>query len=443
MSSQTFDDATPLSHEDELVAWMAAGGRPPERWVCGTEHEKLGWWPDLARHPTWEGPRGIGALLEALARDAGWAPTYEGADIIALKRDRATITLEPGGQLELSGAPLRTLAELVRETDAHFEELRRFSAPLGLEWYGLGMAPTARAEDMPRMPKARYGIMRQYLPTVGTTGLDMMHLTCTVQANLDYADADDAMRKFRVALMLQPLVVALWAASTVRHGHLVPERSFRMRIWDDVDRARCVLPDALLKRDATLSDYVTWALDAPMFFIHRDAGYIRCDGLPFRRFMAEGFGGHRPNMGDFALHLSTLFPDVRLKQHLEVRAADMGDRDHILALSALHVGALYDAQTLDALFELFADVGPDAWRSVRDQVVVDGLSATLAGRSLADWWARVLPLVEGGLGRWEPGATPLLDVLSRDLSAGECPADRMRRAWNGDVGAFLAPYRVC
>jgi len=443
MSSQTFDDSTPLTHAEGLVEWMGAGGRPPERWVCGTEHEKLGWWPDLATHPTWEGPRGIGALLEALARDAGWSPTYEGSDIIALRRGKATITLEPGGQLELSGAPLRTLAEMVAETDAHFDEIRRFSAPLGIEWLGLGMAPTATAAEMPRMPKARYGIMRQYLPTVGTHGLDMMHLTCTVQANLDYASAEDAMRKFRVALMLQPMVVSLWAASTIRHGQPVAERSFRARIWEDVDRARCILPDALLRRDSSLADYVAWALDVPMFFIHRDDAYIRCDGLPFRRFMVEGFAGHRPNMGDFALHLSTLFPDVRLKQHLEVRGADMGDRDHVFALSALHVGALYDEATLEALFECFADVSPAAWREAKHRVCVEGLDTLLAGEPMGRWWDRVLPLIQSGLERWEPGAGPLLDVVVRDLEARECPADRMRRAWTGDVRAFLASMRLC
>jgi glutamate--cysteine ligase len=243
--------------------------------------------------------------------------------------------------------------------------------------------------------------------------------------------------------MLQPMVVSLWAASTIRHGQPVAERSFRARIWEDVDRARCILPDALLRRDSSLADYVAWALDVPMFFIHRDDAYIRCDGLPFRRFMVEGFAGHRPNMGDFALHLSTLFPDVRLKQHLEVRGADMGDRDHVFALSALHVGALYDEATLEALFECFADVSPAAWREAKHRVCVEGLDTLLAGEPMGRWWDRVLPLIQSGLERWEPGAGPLLDVVVRDLEARECPADRMRRAWTGDVRAFLASMRLC
>lgn len=443
MSSQTFVDATPVDSVDELVDWMRLGGRPRERWVVGSEHEKLGWWPDLGRAPTWEGPRGIGALLGALEREAGYRATREGEDIIALSRDGATITLEPGGQLELSGAPLRTLTAAEAELDAHLAEIARFSAPLGLTWSGLGIAPGMTPAESPRMPKARYGIMRDYLPRQGKLGLHMMHLTCTVQANLDFDTEADAMRKFRVALMFQPLIIALYANSTVVEGRVVPERSFRSAIWDDTDRARCVLPDALLGVGATLGDYVAWALDVPMFFIHRGDTYRPCEGLPFRRFLADGHEGERANIGDFALHLSTLFPDVRLKRHLEVRAADMGDRAHVLALPAVHKALLYDDEALDFAWRRFALIDAAAWRRARLEVETAGLGARLGDRTMAAWWAELMPVLQHALERLEPGATHLLDVLAQDLAAGECPADRVRRSFTGDVGALMAATRIC
>ncbi len=443
MSSQTFVDSTPIETTDELVDWMRLGARPRERWAIGSEHEKLGWWPDLAAQPTWEGPRGIGALLESLARDAGFHATREGADIIALARRDTTITLEPGGQLELSGAPLRTLAETERELDEHLDEVRRFSAPLGIEWSGLGISPTSTVETCPRMPKARYGIMRSYLPTRGSMGLKMMQLTCTVQANLDFEDEADAMHKFRVALMLQPLIVALYANSTVVGGEIVTERSFRARIWDDTDNDRCVLPDVLLGTSPTLRDYVEWALDVPMFFIHREGQWIHTPGLKFRTFLRDGWNGERANVGDFALHLSTLFPDVRLKRHLEVRAADMGDRGHVLALPAVHKGLLYDDTSMHAALAAFADVTPADWRLARVEVETAGLAARMGGRSMAEWWGLLLPLAAEGLGRTEPGSDRYLAPLFADLAAGTCPADRVRALWTGDAGALLAATRLC
>ncbi|MCK6575578.1 glutamate-cysteine ligase family protein [Myxococcota bacterium] len=443
MSSQTFVDETPVETVDELVDWMRLGGRPRERWVVGTEHEKLGFWPDLGRAPTWEGPRGIGALFETLAREAGYHAAREGDDIIALSRGGATITLEPGGQLELSGAPLKRLVETEAELDAHFAEIRRFSAPLGIEWSGLGIAPGMTPEQAPKMPKRRYAIMRSYLPTRGKLGLHMMHLTCTVQANLDFDTEHDAMRKFRAALMLQPLIIALFANSTVVEGRVVPERSFRSAIWDDTDRVRCELPDALLRPEATLRDYVEWALDVPMFFIHRGDEYVPCFGLPFRRFLTEGFQGERANVGDFALHLSTLFPDVRLKRHLEVRAADMGDRAHVLALPAVHKGLLYDDDALGEAWEMFREIKPEAWRAARLDVERGGLAARLGHRTSAEWWRILLPRLRAGLERCEPGTGRMLDCLAENLDRGECPADEVRRTFTGDVGALMARTRLC
>ncbi len=442
MSSQTPTDHTEITSLDQLTSWMEAGAKPAERWVVGTEHEKIGWWPD-GRYPTYEGDNGIGALFERLAAEAGWVATREGSDIIALARGRATLTLEPGGQLELSGAPLRTLAETAAELDAHFAEIRAYSEPLGLSWSNLGVAPRGAPADMPKMPKARYGVMRRYLATRGDLALHMMHLSSTVQANFDFADGRDAMRKLRASLMLQPLVYALFANSTVMGGELLPQRSMRAEIWLRTDPDRCRFPDRFLERGASLEDYVNWALDVPMFFVHRDDLYIDCAGLPFRQFLDEGLRVWRPTVGDFALHLSTLFPDARLKQHLEVRAGDMGDRAHILALPALHVGLLYDSAAFSDLLALFDGTTPAEWWAAREAVAVEGLGTRMGNRTLHELGHEVLALATAGLDRWEPDAAPMLDPLRQTLETGETQADRIRATWDGDALALLRATRVC
>ncbi len=439
MSSQTHDDATRLEDTEQLVEYMLARAKPSSEWVIGTEHEKIGWWPERGAYPTWEDPKGISALLEALEREAGWTGAREGKDIIALSRDGASITLEPGGQLELSGAPLRSLLETEAELDAHLAEIRRFSAPLGIEWSGLGLAPIGGPADMPRMPKGRYGIMRRYLPTRGSLALHMMHQTCTVQANFDYADEADAMEKLRASLLVQPIVTALFANSTVVEGQLVAERSFRARIWEDTDDDRYVFSPRLLEAGATLCDYIEWALDVPMFFTWEGDAYVDRSGLPFRKYMQRG----EATVGDFALHLSTLFPDARLKQHLEVRGADMGDRAHVLALPALHTGLLYDASARGALLRLLGDLDAEGWWALRRAVPVQGLRAEALGASVQELGVEVARIAREGLSRWEPEALPLLDVLDVDLAEGQAPADRTRTWWSGAPTELLGATRIC
>lgn len=443
MSSLLADDSTPLVDPAQAVAYMASGGKPRDRWVIGTEHEKIGWWPDRGAYPTWDDPRGISALLEALAAHAGWAPTREGGDIIALARGKATITLEPGGQLELSGAPLRTLAETAAELDAHFEEVAAYSAPLGITWSGIGLAPAGGPDAMPRMPKARYDIMRRYLPTRGALAARMMHQTCTVQANYDFADEADAFRKLRLSLYAQPLVMAAWANSPIVEGRPVVERTFRGRIWEATDDDRYRYPARFLEPDCGFRDYVEWAFDVPMFFIRRDGKSLDCAGLRFRDFVAEGWEGHRANLGDFIVHLSTLFPDARLKTHLEVRGADMGDRAHTLALPAFHAGLLYDDAALEAGLKLFDGVSHAALMACRRAVPIAGLAAELGDRPLTWWAAALTDIARDGLSRWEPEAVPLLDPVAADIAAGTCPADRLRAIFTGDVGRLLAATRIC
>ena len=442
MSSLTPIDDRALVSVDQCVDYIAAGAKPADRWVIGTEHEKVGYWPARRAYPTYEGPDGIGALLEALAAEAGWEAIREGADIVALARDGATITLEPGGQLELSGAPLRRLTDGVAELDAHLAEVRAFSARFGLEWSGLGIAPQGTPADMPRMPKGRYRIMRAYLPSRGALAMHMMHQTCTVQANCDFGDEEDAMRKLRVSLWMSPFVLAMFANSTIVDGRQIPERSFRGEIWLHTDPDRYVFPRRLLDADAGFADYVEWALDVPMFFLHRGGRYLDYTGASFRGFMAGGLDGHRATVGDFGLHLSTLFPDARLKTHLEVRAADMGSRDYVLALPALHTGALYDADALRAIERLFTAFDYDDWWALRRAVPVLGLDAKLGGVALREIAPDVLRLARAGLTRWEPEAASLLDVLDADLASGLVPADRTRARFDGDVARLLRETRI-
>ncbi len=437
MSSQTPTDETLVEHTGQLVDYMLEGAKPRERWVIGTEHEKVGW---RAGHgyPTYDGAHGIGTLLETLACENGWEAVREGEAIIALTRDNASITLEPGGQLELSGAPLATLAETRDETVAHLQEIRAVSGPHGITWSGLGMAPVGTPADMPRMPKARYGVMRRYLPTRGDLALHMMHQTCTVQANFDFADEDGAMRKLRASLLVQPLVTALFASSPVVNGVVVPERSYRAEVWLHTDDDRFVFPRTIFEPGARLSDYVEWALDVPLFFIHRDGAYIDCAGLPFRRFLEDGHRGTRATVGDFELHLSTLFPDARLKKHLEVRGADMGDGAHVLALPALHVGLLYDDEALAGTLALLGDLDYDAWWRLRRVVPKAALDAKVAGTPLREVAAELLRLSRRGLERVEPWATKLLAPLEETVAAGVTPAERLLQGWNGDPTALLA-----
>lgn len=436
MSLQIPHDDTPISDVQQLIDYMALGGKPRERWVVGTEHEKLGFWPDLEDYPSYEGPRGIGVLFEGFAA-RGWTPVYEGAQIVGLAKEGATITLEPGGQLELSGAPLKTLAETAAEFDAHIAELTELSAPFNMIWSGLGMAPFKSALSMPRMPKARYGIMRRYLVNQGALAMRMMHQTCTVQANYDFADGADAMRKLRAALYLQPLVMAGFANSTVADGRLLETRSYRGRIWEQTDVNRYIFPRRFLEPGATLADYVAWAISVPMFFIVRDGDYIDCAGVSFRVFMKRGIGAHHATLGDFALHLSTLFPDARLKHYLEVRGADMGPRDYVLALPALHKGIFYDEAALKAVICRFELLNYEAWWRLRRAVPRTGLETVLpGGETVQEALLAVFDLAEAGLARVDPTGLPLLKPVRAAVEAGQTPADLLRAGYEGPLRLF-------
>ncbi|MGB0647646.1 MAG: glutamate--cysteine ligase, partial [Bradymonadia bacterium] len=422
VSLSTLADSRPIESRDTLVSYFQAGCKDPDQVLIGTEHEKFGWCPKTFQRPAYE-PKGIKATLEGFVQ-FGWTPIHEGDVLVGLKRDRATITLEPGGQLELSGAPVRLVSETAREFDDHIKELSALDVDLG--WSGLGYFPAGTAERAPLMPKPRYKILEAYLRSVGGAGLDMMRQTCTVQVNLDYLNEVDAMRKLRLGLLVHPMVIALFANSRMVEGEWGAYASQRAVVWETTAPERTRLPDTFYRAGARFEDYVEWSLSAPMLFIHRNDAYVDCRGLSFKDFIRDGFNGSAATVGDYALHLSTLFPDVRLKHYLEIRGADMGGRTDVLALPALFKGLFYGPASLDSLDRLFTHVTPAASRQAALSAARDGLEGRLLDRPLRDWAAEVIQIAKSGLKALEPSALKYLDGLwnnaerrnHRDATAG-------------------------
>ena len=336
----------------DLVGWFEQGEKPPENWRVGTEHEKIGLYLRDYGSVPFEGPRGIAAVLERVAELDGWRRIREGASLIALEKDGASITLEPGGQLELSGAPLRTIHETCSEFQGHLSLMKRVCEPLGIVWLGLGINPIHGVGQIPQMPKQRYRIMRSYLPTRGTLALDMMYATATVQANFDFESEADMVAKLRMALGVTPIVSAIFANSGLSEGKANGYVSRRLHIWQHTDPDRSGLLPIAFEDGFGYRDYVEWALDVPMFFVVRDGRYAAANGMTFRRFMTEGRAGERATLDDWARHLTTLFPEVRLKRVIEVRGADAVPPGLTCSLPAIWKGLLYDAGARQAAWEL-------------------------------------------------------------------------------------------
>lgn len=419
---------------DDLFAPFVTSLKPADAWRVGTEAEKFGVLEATYAPLPYDGPRSVHAVLEALVTRYGWQPQreYEGGDIISLTRGAASITLEPGGQLELSGAPFKSIHDTHAEWVEHIAELRAIGATQGIAWLGLGFHPFARQSDMPWVPKLRYGVMREYLPTRGGMGLDMMRRTCTVQANLDYASEDDAMRKLRVALALSPVITAMFANSPLYEGALTGDRTRRARVWLDTDPDRTGLLPFLWSGSASFARYVEWALDVPMFLIKRGSKIVHNTGQTFRAFMRDGYEGAEATELDWLTHLGTLFPEVRLKKTIEVRGADSLPYALTPALPALCKGLLYDPKTLAQAETLVSKLGYDAVQGVRAQVAACGLEAELAGKPLLAWAREVEALARAGLGNLHEQAPDprgdeqrYLDPLRELLSRGETPADAL------------------
>jgi glutamate--cysteine ligase len=427
------DPSPPIRNRDDLLAPFWEAMRPSAAHRIGVESEKFGVVEASGAPIHYE--RHVVPLFEALSRDAGWQPLAErtGGPVIALERQdehgRVSITLEPGAQLELSGAPVADLHAVRAELDAHLAELAAPSAEQGITWLSLGFHPLARPDELGWVPKERYAIMREYFPRVGGRGLDMMRRTATVQVNLDYADESDALRKLRVALRLSPLVTAMFANAPFVEGAVTGRKSERAAVWLDVDPDRTGLLPAMLSDDATLEDYVDWALAAPMYLFKRDGRVVANTGQAFRSFWQDGWHGERASIADWELHLNTLFPEVRLKRTLELRGADAQSRALHGALPALGVGLLYDARALDEAEALSGDFTHDELLRLRPEVVRHGLEAPFRGAPLRGLAEEVVAIALGGLERRaRPDATGAderrhLEPLARLVERGRSPAD--------------------
>ena len=448
MSTKTVSttSAAVIETRDQLIGYFAGGEKPAERWRIGTEHEKFVFRTSDHRAPSYDEPGGIRDLLLALT-EFGWKPIEENGKVIALSGKDGTVSLEPAGQFELSGAPLENLHQTCAETGRHLRQVKAVGAKLGLGFLGLGMWPDKTRAELPIMPKGRYKIMLDHMPRVGSLGLDMMLRTCTVQVNLDYASEADMVKKFRVGLALQPLATALFANSPFTEGKPNGMLSYRSHIWSDTDPARTGMLPFVFEGGFGYERYADYALDVPMYFVYRDGKYIDAAGLSFRDFLKGELSvlpGELPTMDDWADHLSTAFPEVRLKTFLEMRGADGGPWGRICALPALWVGLLYDQGALDAAWDLVKDWSLETRQTLRDSVPRLGLDAPLGDKgTLRDIARQVLDIAGSGLkararldsaGDDETGfLTPLRDVVRDGRVPAQQLLDRYGSSWDGDV----------
>jgi len=397
---------------DDLLAPFYAAHKPRPRWRIGTEMEKFGILIDGGPLP-YEGEASVMGVFERLIERHGWYPEreYSAGEVISLRRGAASVTLEPGGQFELSGAPHETAHQTSSEFLGHMAELFDISEEFGITWLGLGFHPFARPQELPWVPKQRYAIMREYLPTRGSMALDMMRRTATVQANLDYSSEEDAMRKLRLALRLSPIVTAMFANSPLAEGRVTGERSRRARVWLNMDPDRSGLLPFMWKAGPTYADYVQWALTVPMFLLKRGNDIVRNTGQTFGDFMKNGFEGHRATRADWDMHLNTLFPEVRLKNTIEVRGADSQDTSMVCALPAVWKGLLYCDEATSKVEALTESLRFEDAQGCREDVADHALLARLSGREIAEWAWEVLEIAESGLERCSN-----LDAEGRDES---------------------------
>lgn len=445
MSSPSHVSDTPITARDQLVAYVAAGEKPKEDWRIGTEHEKFGFRLDDLRPPTFDGERGIEALLKGLTR-FGWTPVEEKERVIALVRDSASVTLEPAGQLELSGAPLECIHDTCSEVATHLKEVKTVADELQLGFLGMGFQPKWKREDMPWMPKGRYQIMRSYMPKVGQLGLDMMTRTCTVQVNLDYVSEADMVKKFRVSLALQPIATALFADSPFTEGKPNGYLSYRSHIWTDTDPDRTGMLDFVFEDGFGYERYVDYILDVPMYFSYRDGIYHDASGQSFRDFM-DGklpvLPGALPTLRDWSDHLTTAFPEVRLKKFLEMRGADGGPWNRLCALPAFWVGLLYDDAALDAAWDLVKDFTLAERHALRDGVPQQALKLPFRKATVRELALEALKISAAGLQRRarrnRNGADESLFLapLIEAAEANETPAERKLALFHGEWGGDI------
>lgn len=453
MSGPTKPDHLPITDHAQLVQELAGGCKPPRDFRIGTEHEKFVFCNDGLTPVPYKGEKSIESLLYGLEKASGWKPVMEGENIIGLTADGASVSLEPGGQLELSGAPVETIHQTCKEVRDHLAIAEKVGGELDLGMLGMGFSPSWARSDIQWMPKGRYKIMREYMPKVGSMGIDMMSRTCTVQVNLDFQSEADMARKMRVSLALQPLATALFANSPFTEGKPNGYMSFRGHIWSDVDNNRSGDLPFVFEDGFGFERYVDYALDVPMYFVYRDGQYLDATGLSFRDFLAgklDILPGEIPTMSDWRDHLTTIFPDVRLKSFVEMRGADGGPWGNLCALPALWVGLLYNDDVLEELDRYIADWTQEERAALRRDVPTHGLKTPFRAGTLQDVARHVLPLAQEGLRRrsqldWIGGdESGFLDPLLQTVDSGITPAqeklDRYHSEWNGDITPIYREY---
>ena len=448
-------DMTPIERRDELVAWLESGCKPKAQWRIGTEHEKFPFTVKGHEPVPYEGPRGIQALLNGMQLLLGWEPIMEHDNIIGLYdvTGGGAISLEPGGQFELSGAPLENVHQTCTELMAHLAQVREVARPLRIGFLGLGMTPKWSRADIPMMPKGRYRIMTKYMPTVGQYGLDMMYRTCTVQTNLDFSSEADMVKKLRVSLALQPVATALFANSPFTEGKPNGFLSFRSEIWRDTDNARSGMLPWAFEDGMGFERWVDYALDVPMYFVKRGDDYVDLAGLSFRDLFAgkmKQLPGERATISDWANHISTIFPEVRLKRYLEMRGADGAPGRRLPALPAFWVGLLYDDTALDAAWDIVKSWTAEERQKLRDDVTTQGFAAVIRNRTMLSLADETLKIAREGLtrrNRLNAGGEnetkylePLDDLVSRGTTPAEELLDKFHGPWAGSVEPAFDEY---
>ncbi len=445
----------PIERHEQLAEYLAAGCKPREDWRIGTEHEKFGYSKNTHLPLPYDGPCSIRAMLEGLRDRFGWAPVMEGGHIIGLEKDGANVSLEPGGQLELSGAPLENIHQTCDEVNAHLREVQEVADTIGAGFIGLGAAPEWTHEQMPLMPKGRYKLMDAYMGRVGTHGRQMMRRTCTVQVNLDFASEADMVQKLRVALALQPVATALFANSPFFEGQPNGHKSWRSRIWRSLDDARTGMLPFVFEDGMGFERWVQWVLDVPMYFVYRDGKYVDALGQSFRDFLKgklPALPGEKPTLSDWADHLTTVFPEARVKRFIEMRGADGGPWRRLCALPAFWVGLTYDQGALDAAWDMVKRWDADTREALRVGASVDGLQARTGKLKMHDLAREAVAIADAGLrararpgsGGMVPDETHFLNALKDSVETGMVPADelleRYHGAWGGDLGRIYAEF---
>jgi len=447
MSAPSQSGGAPITDERQLVEYFENACKPPSRWRLGTEHEKFVFDRETLRPLPYEGDQSISAFLEKLTR-FGWTPMQENGRTVALEMGDCHITLEPGGQLELAGAPLYTIHETCDEIHTHLRQVKEVAADMNVGLIGLGFQPKWSRAESPWMPKERYEIMGNYMPKVGNLGLDMMLRTSTVQVNIDYGSEADMIKKFRVGLALQPIATALFANSPFTEGKPNGFVSYRSQIWTDTDPDRCGMLDWVFEDEMGFERYKDFALDVPMYFVYRDGHYIDAAGQSFRDFMAgklPALPGERPVMSDWDDHLTTLFPEVRLKRFMEMRGADGGPWRRLCALPALWAGLCYDSTALDEAWALVADFTPMERNHLRDQAPIHGLAMPFRGGTMGDIAREAVAIAQRGLARrayldgQDRDEAMYLDQLAEIAETGITPAEQLLSLYHGRWNQSVDP----